>query len=76
MMGEYRGIMNLCRLMPAGTDAKLAVDEAIDRCAAIGNLRTTSCGARRPPKVSGPQTTRLGQPVQTSVVQVCVLAGP
>lgn len=31
--------MNLCRVLPNGTDAKAAVDEAINRCAAIGNLR-------------------------------------
>ncbi|KAK9839780.1 hypothetical protein WJX81_000925 [Elliptochloris bilobata] len=39
LLGEYRGIMNLCRVLPAGVDAKLLVDEAIDRCARIGNLR-------------------------------------
>ncbi len=39
LLGEYRGIMNLCRVLPAGTGAKLLVDEAIDRCARIGNLR-------------------------------------
>lgn len=31
--------MNLCRVLPNGLDAKAAVDEAINRCAAIGNLR-------------------------------------
>lgn len=31
--------MNLCRVLPNGLDAKVAVDAAIDRCAAIGNLR-------------------------------------
>lgn len=31
--------MNLCRVLPNGLDAKAAVDEAITRCAAIGNLR-------------------------------------
>lgn len=39
LLGEYRGIMNLCRVLPNGLDAKAAVDEAINRCAAIGNLR-------------------------------------
>ena len=39
LLGEYRGIMNLCRVLPAGVDAKLLVDEAIDRCARVGNLR-------------------------------------
>ena len=39
IMGEYRGIMNLCRVLPNGSDAKLAVDNAIDLCASIGNLR-------------------------------------
>lgn len=38
-MGEYRGIMNLCRVLPNGPDAKLLVDEAIDMGASIGNLR-------------------------------------
>lgn len=39
-LGEYRGIMNLCRVMPGGLEAKASVDEAIDRCApSIGNLR-------------------------------------
>ncbi len=31
--------MNLCRVLPAGTGAKLLVDEAVDRCARVGNLR-------------------------------------
>lgn len=39
LLGEYRGIMNLCRVLPNGLDAKAAVDEAITRCGAIGNLR-------------------------------------
>lgn len=39
LLGEYRGIMNLCRVLPAGTGAKLLVDEAIDHCARVGNLR-------------------------------------
>ncbi len=38
-MGEYRGIMNLCRVLPNGPDAKLAVDNAIDLASSIGNLR-------------------------------------
>ena len=38
-MGEYRGIMNLCRVLPNGTDAKFLVDDAIDQGASIGNLR-------------------------------------
>lgn len=38
-MGEYRGIMNLCRVLPNGGDAKAAVDAAVERCAGIGNLR-------------------------------------
>ena len=38
-LGEYRGIMNLLRLLPGGTEAKLQVDKAIDACAQIGNLR-------------------------------------
>ena len=38
-MGEYRGIMNLCRVLPQGTAAKLAVDKAIDRLPTIGSLR-------------------------------------
>ena len=37
--GEYRGVMNLCRVLPGGAEAKSAVDEAIDACEAIGNLR-------------------------------------
>lgn len=56
MLGEYRNIMNLCRVLPGGTEAKLAVDEAIDACFPIGNFRedifrygqtssvTSSCG--------------------------------
>ena len=39
IMGEYRGIMNLCRVLPNGPDAKLAVDNAIDLASSIGNLR-------------------------------------
>lgn len=38
-MGEYRGIMNLCRVLPNGPDAKLVVDTAIDLASPIGNLR-------------------------------------
>ncbi len=38
-LGEYRGIMNLCRVLPNGTDAKEVVDDAIDMTAAIGNIR-------------------------------------
>ncbi len=39
-MGEYRGIMNLCRVLPKGTLSKLSVDDAIDRCTPmIGNIR-------------------------------------
>lgn len=37
IMGEYRNIMNLCRVLSHGTDAKLAVDEAVDRCSLIGD---------------------------------------
>ncbi len=37
--GEYRGVMNLCRVLPGGTEAKAAVDDAIDACENIGNLR-------------------------------------
>ena len=39
MLGEYRNIMNLCRVLPGGTEAKLAVDDAIDACHPIGNFR-------------------------------------
>lgn len=39
MLGEYRNIMNLCRVLPGGSEAKLAVDEAIEACSPIGNLR-------------------------------------
>ncbi|PSC67685.1 paladin isoform X1 [Micractinium conductrix] len=39
LLGEYRGIMNLCRVLPNGLESKAAVDAAINRCAAIGNLR-------------------------------------
>ena len=37
--GEYRGVMNLCRVLPGGAEAKAAVDEAIDACEAVGNMR-------------------------------------
>lgn len=40
LAGEYRGIMNLCRVLPLGLDAKAAVDEAINRwvlCAAVSH---------------------------------------
>jgi hypothetical protein len=36
VMGEYRTIMNLCRVLPDGLDCKTAVDEAIDCCNDIG----------------------------------------
>jgi hypothetical protein len=35
-MGEYRTIMNLCRVLPDGLDCKTEVDEAIDCCNDIG----------------------------------------
>ncbi|WIA11258.1 hypothetical protein OEZ85_011384 [Tetradesmus obliquus] len=38
-LGEYRGIMSVARLLPGGLEVKGAVDAAIDRCSAIGNLR-------------------------------------
>jgi hypothetical protein len=38
-LGEYRGIISVSRLLPKGTEVKGAVDEAIDRCSQIGNLR-------------------------------------
>ncbi len=31
--------MNLCRVLPQGTAAKLAVDKAIDRLSTIGSIR-------------------------------------
>ena len=37
--GEYRGIMNLCRVLPGGAEAKASVDKSIDACENIGNLR-------------------------------------
>ena len=38
--GEYRGIMNLCRVLPGGAEAKGAVDSAMDACSAsIGNVK-------------------------------------
>lgn len=36
MLGEYRAIMNLCRVLPDGLPCKLAVDEAVDRCNDVG----------------------------------------
>ena len=36
--GEYRGIMSLLRALPRGTDAKEAIDDAIDRCSSIGSI--------------------------------------
>ena len=38
--GEYRGIMNLCRVLPSGGEAKAAVDAAIEGSVgeSIGNL--------------------------------------
>eukprot|EP00884_Botryococcus_braunii_P001844 jgi/Botrbrau1/11660/Bobra.168_2s0015.2 len=39
ILGEYRTIMNLVRVLPNGREAKLVVDKAIDSCAPIGNLR-------------------------------------
>ena len=37
-LGEYRSIMNLCRVLPDGLECKLAVDQAIDCCNAVGAL--------------------------------------
>lgn len=36
VMGEYRTVMNLCRVLPDGLECKTAVDEAIDFCNDIG----------------------------------------
>lgn len=36
LAGQYRSIMNVCRVLPNGSAAKLAVDEAIDLCTPIG----------------------------------------
>lgn len=38
-LGEYRGIMSLCRLLPQGFEMKLSVDSAIDMCRQVGHLR-------------------------------------
>lgn len=38
-LGEYRGIMSLSRLLPRGMEVKALVDQAVDRCERIGNLR-------------------------------------
>eukprot|EP00210_Caulerpa_lentillifera_P000523 g506.t1 len=38
-LGEYRGIMNLCRVLPNGSKCKASVDASIDSCVAIGSLR-------------------------------------
>eukprot|EP00878_Enallax_costatus_P006221 GHUV01006524.1.p1 GENE.GHUV01006524.1~~GHUV01006524.1.p1 ORF type:complete len:1656 (+),score=579.22 GHUV01006524.1:267-5234(+) len=38
-LGEYRGIMSLARLLPGGSEVKAQVDDSVDRCSAIGNLR-------------------------------------
>ncbi|KDD74204.1 hypothetical protein H632_c1491p0 [Helicosporidium sp. ATCC 50920] len=45
--GEYRGIMNLCRVLVRGLEAKAAADAAVDRCANIGNLRADVEECRR-----------------------------
>ncbi len=39
LQGEYRAVMNLCRVLPNGLEGKAAVDAAVDLCAAIGNVR-------------------------------------
>ena len=44
--------MNLLRLLPGGTEAKLQVDKAIDACAPIGNLREDIYRCRPPPAAS------------------------
>jgi len=38
-LGEYRGIMNLCRVLPNGSKCKASVDASIDACVSIGSLR-------------------------------------
>lgn len=38
-LGEYRNVMNLCRVLPGGAEAKAAIDAAINACDCIGNLR-------------------------------------
>ncbi|KAL4440251.1 hypothetical protein ABPG75_003252 [Micractinium tetrahymenae] len=54
LLGEYRGIMNLCRVLPNGLDAKAAVDAAINRCAAIGNLRADIHACKEAAEGAGP----------------------
>lgn len=41
LAGQYRNIMNVCRVLPDGTAAKQAVDEAIDLCTPIGAIWQT-----------------------------------
>ena len=54
-MGEYRGIMNLCRVLPQGTAAKLAVDKAIDRLSTIGSIREDIQRGSATPSPAPPQ---------------------
>ena len=36
LSGDYRNIMNLCRVLPSGSAAKRAVDAAIDLATPVG----------------------------------------
>ncbi|GFR48167.1 hypothetical protein Agub_g10003 [Astrephomene gubernaculifera] len=56
--GEYRGIMSLCRLLPGGFEAKLAVDGAISAVAKeVGDMLRDIHDCKAQAEAPGPATT-------------------
>ncbi len=45
--GEWRGVMNLCRVLPRGAGAKAAVDAAVRAAGPVGDLRADALRCRR-----------------------------
>ncbi|GMH33294.1 hypothetical protein BSKO_01128 [Bryopsis sp. KO-2023] len=60
-LGEFRAIMNLCRVLPKGIEDKRAVDEAIDRCHRIGSLREDILSCKYSVDGSAEQTSKANK---------------
>eukprot|EP00803_Ostreobium_quekettii_P003854 evm.model.scf_787.5 EVM.evm.TU.scf_787.5 scf_787:45503-61553(+) len=60
-LGDNRIILNLCRLLPNGLNHKAAVDEAVDRCHNVGNLREDILSCKY---TLGEDKQRAGEEVQ------------
>ena len=52
--------MNLCRVLPAGLEAKACVDAAVAACNAIGNLRGDILRCKQAAEASGSEEGERG----------------